>query len=48
MKDKKQELELSIVSESTGFRHKILDRTTVNNITAAALREVNGEDVEMS
>ena len=48
MKDKKQELELSILSEATSFRHKILDRAAVNALTANALREVNGEDVEMA
>jgi len=29
MKDKKQELELSYISESSGFKHKILDRTII-------------------
>ena len=27
MKDKKQELELSFISESSGFKHKIIDRS---------------------
>ena len=47
MKDKKQELELSILSEATGHKHKILDRDVVNGLTAAALAEISGEDVEM-
>jgi hypothetical protein len=33
MKEKKQELELSFISESSGFRHKILDVNTVTTIT---------------
>ena len=47
MKDKKQELELSFISESSGFKHKIIDRSTVDAMTATALREIKGEDVEM-
>ena len=48
MKDKKQELELSYISESSGFKHKILDRAAVEVLTANAKRELDGEDVEMS
>ena len=33
MKDKKQELELSILSETTGWKHKIIDRATVDSLT---------------
>ena len=47
MKDKKQELELSFISESTGYRHKIMDRAAVNALTEQALREIKGDDVEM-
>jgi 20S proteasome subunit alpha 7 len=47
MKDKKQELELSYISESSQFKHKILDRATVNTLTEQALREIKGEDAEM-
>lgn len=47
MKDKKQELELSYISESSQFRHKILDRAAVDAITEQAMREIKGEDVEM-
>ena len=47
MKEKKQELELSFISESSGFKHKIMDRAAVNVLTEAALREIKGEDVEM-
>ena len=48
MKDKKQELELSYISESSGYKHKIIDRATVDQITEAAQREIQCEDVEMS
>jgi len=47
MKDKKQELEISILSETTGNKHKVLDRDVVNGLTAAALAEIQGEDVDM-
>lgn len=47
MKDKKQELELSYISESSGHKHKIIDRAAVDLLTAQALREIKGEDVEM-
>lgn len=47
MKDKKQELELSYISEGSKFRHKILDRAATNNLAEAAKRELDGEDVEM-
>ena len=48
MKDQRQELELSILSETTGYKHKILDRTQVDSLTEAALKANQGEDVEMS
>ena len=38
MKDKKQELELSIIGDETNQRHKILDRATVDRLTQEALR----------
>jgi len=47
MKDKKQELELSYISESSQFKHKILDRASVDALTEQALREIKGDDVEM-
>lgn len=47
MKDKKQELELSYISESSQYKHKIMDRATVNTLTEQALREIKGEDAEM-
>lgn len=36
MKDKKQELELSVCCEETKWVHKILDRQRTDAITAAA------------
>eukprot|EP00352_Strombidinopsis_acuminata_P005842 CAMPEP_0176369504 /NCGR_PEP_ID=MMETSP0126-20121128/23334_1 /TAXON_ID=141414 ORGANISM="Strombidinopsis acuminatum, Strain SPMC142" /NCGR_SAMPLE_ID=MMETSP0126 /ASSEMBLY_ACC=CAM_ASM_000229 /LENGTH=250 /DNA_ID=CAMNT_0017728167 /DNA_START=31 /DNA_END=783 /DNA_ORIENTATION=- len=48
MKEKKQELELSVLSEATGNIHKILDRATTDRITSQALQEIDNEDVEMS
>ena len=47
MKDKKQELELSYISEKTNFKHKILDREAVDALTTQAKREIAGEDEEM-
>jgi len=48
MKDKKQELELGILTEETGFKHKILDRATVERLTTQAKQEIQGEDVDMA
>lgn len=48
MKEKKQELELSIISEETGFKHKILDRATVDALTVRAIEEIENEQMEMS
>ena len=36
MKDKKQELELSIISDGTNYQHKILDRAFVDHLTHQA------------
>ena len=47
MKDKKQELEISYISESSGHRHKILDRAQVEAVTAEAQKSISSEDVEM-
>ena len=47
MKDKKQELEISYVSESSGHRHKIIDRATMETLTADALKNIASDDVEM-
>jgi 20S proteasome subunit alpha 7 len=34
MKEKKQELEISILSDETGFTHRVLDRAFVDQLTA--------------
>lgn len=43
MKEKKMELELSIISEETGFKHKILDRAIVDQLTKDASQEIENE-----
>lgn len=48
MKDKKQELELSVLSEETNWSHKILDRAQVDQLTQTALDAIENEDAEMS
>jgi 20S proteasome subunit alpha 7 len=47
MKDKKQELEISYISEASDFKHKILTRAATDALTEAAKRELDGDDVEM-
>lgn len=39
MKDKKQELEISVLSDGTGHKHKIIDRKTLDEMTAQALKD---------
>lgn len=48
MKDKKMELELSVMSEATKWNHKILDRATSDKICSEALEAIENEDEEMS
>ena len=48
MKEKKQELELSILSEATGLTHKILDRAFVDRLTQQAQEEIENEQMEMA
>jgi hypothetical protein len=43
MKEKKQELELSVISDETDFKHKILDRVLVDQLTAQATQEIENE-----
>ena len=47
MKEKKQEIELSIISEGTNYQHKILDRAFVDDLTTKALEEIEQEQMEM-
>ena len=47
MKEKKQELELSILAESTGWVSKILDRSQIDALCAAAKAEIEADDDNM-
>jgi 20S proteasome subunit alpha 7 len=46
MKDKKQEIELSVLCADTKWVNKIMDRVTVDQLTAAALAEIEAEEDE--
>lgn len=48
MKEKKQELELSVLSEGTKFAHKILSREDTEKLTNTALAQIAAEDEEMT
>lgn len=48
MKEKKQELELSVLSEANGWTHKILDRQTTDALCAAAEAEIQADGDDMS
>lgn len=48
MKEKKQELEISILSEDTNYTHKVLDRAIVEQLTAQAAQEIENEQMEMA
>jgi 20S proteasome subunit alpha 7 len=48
MKDKKQEIEISILSDTTGFKHKVLDRVFVDQLTVKAQEEIENEQMEMA
>jgi len=49
MKEKKQELELSVLQEQNGkWSHKILDRAVTDQLCNDALEEIDKEDQEMS
>lgn len=48
MKEKKQEIELSIISDETKYQHKILDRAFVDHLTTQAQQELENEQMEMS
>lgn len=47
MKEKKQEIELSILSDETDYKHKILDRAFVDLLTTNAAQEIENEQMEM-
>ena len=48
MKEKKQELELSVLSEGNNWVNKILDRATTDALCTAALAEIENEDDNMN
>ena len=48
MKEKKQEIELSIISDETKYNHRILDRVFVDQLTAKAAEEIENEQMEMA
>ena len=49
MKEKKQEIELSILQEQNGeWRHRIVERPIADKLCADALDEIDKEDQDMS
>jgi len=48
MKEKKQELEITILSEGNNWVHKILDRPTTDALCQCALAEIENEDENMN
>jgi 20S proteasome subunit alpha 7 len=48
MKEKKQELEISVLSEENGWKHTILDRSLVDQMTEQAAKEIEDEQMEMA
>ena len=48
MKEKKQELELSVLTEANNWVNKILDRTTTDALCQQALDEIENEDDQMN
>jgi len=48
MKEKKQELELSVLSEANGWVNKILDRATADALCVAATAEIEADEDQMS
>ncbi len=48
MREKKMEIELSVLCEGTNWTHKILDRATTDRMTVEALEQIENEDEEMN
>lgn len=48
MKEKKMEIELSIISDKTNYRHVLLDRALVDGLAARANQEIEDELMEMA
>ena len=47
-REKKQELELSVLSAETNWTCRIVERQVTDAITAQALEDIENEDEEMS
>ena len=48
MKDKKQELELSVLCDENNYVHKILDRAQVDLLTQQAQLDIENEQLDMA
>jgi hypothetical protein len=48
MKEKKQELELSVLCAANGWVNKILDRQTTDALCEAAIAEIENDDDNMT
>ena len=49
MKEKKQELEISVLSEQNGkWQHKILERAVTDQLCADAVEAIDQEDQDMN
>ena len=48
MKEKKQELELSVLSEGNNWQTRILERPATDALCQAALAEIENEDENMN
>ena len=48
MKDKKQEIELSVLCDESNRQHKIIDRETTNVFTVNAQAEIENDLMEMA
>ena len=48
MRDKKQEIELSVLSAETKWTTKIIDRQTCDAMVVQALEEIENDDEQMS
>lgn len=47
-REKKMEIELSVLSESTQWQHKLIDRVTCDKMTVVAQEAIENEDDEMN
>ena len=48
MKEKKMEIELSVISDATNYRHVLLDRQFVDALTNQANQDIENEQMEMA